>query len=76
VAENQAGIFFFVSVAILFLSAVGTSWGKPGVVTHAGALPGGATFLIEVPANCLALRHIQTDSSTSQGIANERQKSL
>jgi hypothetical protein len=48
--RTKRGIFSFVSVAILFLSAAGASWGQPGVVTHAGVLPGGATFLIEVPA--------------------------
>jgi hypothetical protein len=47
----QRGIFFFSSVALLFLWAAGATWGQAGVVTHLGTLPDGATFLIEVPAN-------------------------
>jgi len=49
--RTKREIFLFVSVAVLILSAAGTSWGQPGVATHAGTLPDGATFLIEVPAN-------------------------
>ena len=49
--KAKRGIFSFVSVAILFLSAAGVSWGQVGLVTHTGSLPDGATFLIEVPAN-------------------------
>jgi len=49
--KTKRGIFLFVLVAVLILSAAGASWAQPGVVSHAGTLPDGATFLIEVPAN-------------------------
>jgi pimeloyl-ACP methyl ester carboxylesterase len=47
----KRGIFLFVLVAVLKLSAADPGWAQPGVVTHSGTLPDGATFVIEVPAN-------------------------
>lgn len=48
--ETKCGVLFFVFVAIL-LSNAGAIWAQPSFVTRSGALPDGATFLIEVPAN-------------------------
>jgi len=49
--QIKQGIFIIGSATILFLATAGIAWAQPGVVTHAGTLPDGATFLIGVPAN-------------------------
>jgi pimeloyl-ACP methyl ester carboxylesterase len=49
--KTKRRIRLFALVAVLILSAAGAGWAQPGVVTQAGALPDGAAFLIEVPAN-------------------------
>jgi pimeloyl-ACP methyl ester carboxylesterase len=49
--KTKRGIVLFVLVAVLILSTAGAGWAQPGVVSHAGSLPDGATFVIEVPAN-------------------------
>src|SRR6266481_4726840 len=49
--QIKQGIFIIGSATILFLATAGIAWAQPGVVTHAGTLPDGATFLIETPAH-------------------------
>src|SRR6266436_4823985 len=44
-------LFLLAVTIILFLVSAGVTWAQPGVVTHPGTLPDGATYLIEVPAN-------------------------
>ncbi len=47
----RRAVLFQMLVALIFLSIAGSAYAQAGVTTHAGSLPDGATFLIEVPAN-------------------------
>lgn len=49
--ETKRGVLFFVFATILLLSNAGAIWAQPNFGTRSGALPDGATFLIEVPPN-------------------------
>jgi len=65
-------IIVLVSGAVVFLSCAGNSRAQspPGVVTHAGTLADGATYLIEVPANWNGTLFLYSHGYVIPGTAN------
>jgi hypothetical protein len=56
--------------AILLLSVAGSVHAQTGVTTHSGALPDGATYLIEVPANWNGTLFLYSHGYVAPGAAN------
>jgi len=48
---SKRAVLFLAAAAVMFLGIAGSARAQAGVTTHAGSLPDGATYLIEVPAN-------------------------
>jgi hypothetical protein len=71
--EAKRGVLFFVFVAILLLSNAGAIWAQPSFVTRSGALPDGATFLVEMPANCNGTLFLYRHGYVVPGAANPAQ---
>jgi pimeloyl-ACP methyl ester carboxylesterase len=61
------------SVVAVLLAAPGRAAAQPGVVTHMGTLPDGATFLIEVPANWNGTLFLYSHGYVIPGRANPAQ---
>jgi pimeloyl-ACP methyl ester carboxylesterase len=60
-------------VTILFLAVAGSAGAQSGVATHTGALPDGATYLIEVPANWNGTLFLYSHGYVVPGSANPAQ---
>jgi pimeloyl-ACP methyl ester carboxylesterase len=71
--ETKRGLLLFVFVAILLLSNAGAIWAQPSFVTRSGALPDGATFLIEVPANWNGTLFLYSHGYVVPGTSNPAQ---
>jgi pimeloyl-ACP methyl ester carboxylesterase len=63
---------YFLLVAVL-LAAPGHAAAQPGVATHIGTLPDGATFLIEVPANWNGTLFLYSHGYVVPGMSNPAQ---
>jgi len=48
---RKRAVWYVAAVAVMFLVVAGSARAQASVSTHAGSLPDGATYLIEVPAN-------------------------
>ena len=71
--RNRREIFLFVAAAIFVLSTASAVWAQPGVVTHAGSLADGATYLIEVPANWNGTLFLYSHGYVTPGSSNPAQ---
>jgi pimeloyl-ACP methyl ester carboxylesterase len=67
---TRGAIFFSVSVAMLLFSIAGSARAQAGVTTLPGALPDGATYLIEVPANWNGTLFLYSHGYVTPGSAN------
>ncbi len=56
--------------AVLLVSLAGSVRAQTGVATHSGALPDGATYLIEVPANWNGTLFLYSHGYVAPGAAN------
>src|SRR5580658_7653511 len=68
--KTKGAIFFSVSVAMLLFSVAGSARAQAGVTTLPGALPDGATYLIEVPANWNGTLFLYSHGYVTPGSAN------
>jgi pimeloyl-ACP methyl ester carboxylesterase len=66
-------IFSFASLGILILALSPAAPAQSGVLTHQGALPDGATFLIEVPANWNGTLFLYSHGYVAPGSSNPAQ---
>jgi hypothetical protein len=75
---TKRAITFLASAAMLLLAVAGTARAQSpsGVATHMGTLHDGATFLIEVPANCNRTLFLYNHGYVVPGSSNPAEDSL
>jgi pimeloyl-ACP methyl ester carboxylesterase len=70
---KKRAIIFLGSLTIFLLLVTGSAHAQAGVTTHAGSLPDGATYLIEVPANWTGTLFLYSHGYVVPGSANPAQ---
>ena len=66
-------LVLFLAAGAVFLAGSTSAWAQAGVAIHAGALPDGATYLIEVPANWNGTLFLYSHGYVVPGSANPAQ---